>query len=419
MIWDVSRMLEACVRGSRGGVTHAEGVPSFAASANFRGRRSRRLVSRPVALDPLFRSLHSIKGVGPQLSALLTRFFTAPEGQEAIALDLLMHMPSGIVDRRRMDGVARAVHNNIATLKLHIDRHQPPPRGRPQVPHRVFAHDETGDIQLVFFRAQGGWVEKALPVGEERYVSGTIGFFSGQKQITHPDYIVEVDKFDSLPLVEPVYPLTHGLSSKALIELTRQVLETLPELPEWTPPERLEQFRWPSFRQAMRASHAPDEPDDAQLWSPARMRLAYDEYLAGQLALLIVRSQLVAPRGIARAFTGEITSQVEAALPYTLTEGQRLAVEDIRHDLAAPERMSRLVQGDVGAGKTVVALMAMAAIAESGAQSALMAPTELLATQHYRSLAPICVKAGARHRAADGQDARPRSPRRARAAADR
>jgi len=351
-------------------------------------------MSRPPALDPLFRSLHSIKGVGPQLSALLTRFFGAPDGQEAIALDLLMHMPTGIVDRRRMDGIAGTFHNQVATLKLHIDRHLPPPRGRPGVPHRVFAHDETGEIQLVYFRAQGGWVEKLLPVGEVRYVSGTIGLFNGEKQITHPDYVVEADKFDQMPLVEPVYPLTQGLSSRALIKLVRQVLGTLPELPEWIPPETLAHFRWPSFHKAMHLAHEPETPDDAQLWSPARMRLAYDEYLAGQLALLIVRSQLVAPRGVARTFTGEITAAVEAALPYTLTEGQRLAVEDIRRDLAAPERMSRLVQGDVGAGKTVVALMAMAAVAESGGQSAMMAPTELLATQHYRSLAPICVKAG-------------------------
>ncbi len=349
---------------------------------------------RPSILDPLFRSLHSIKGVGPQLGSLLTRFFGAPEGQEAIALDLLMHMPAGVIDRRRMEGIARAVHNNVATLKLHIDRHQPPPKDKPQVPHRVFAHDETGEIQLVYFRAQGGWVEKLLPVGEERYVSGTIGFFQGEKQITHPDYVVEVNRFDSLPLVEPVYPLTQGLSSRALIKLNRQVLESVPDLPEWMPQERLTAFEWPDFRTAMSSSHAPDRPEDAELVSPARMRLAYDEYLAGQLALLIVRSQLVAPRGIARKFTGEISAKVEAALPYSLTEGQLAAIADIGRDLAMPERMSRLLQGDVGAGKTVVALMAMAAMAESGAQSALMTPTELLATQHFRTLQPICASVG-------------------------
>src|SRR5690606_15243853 len=139
------------------------------------------------------------------------------------------------------------------------------------------------------------------------------------------------------------------------------------------------------FRDAMTSVHAPQAPAEAELVGPARMRLAYDEYLAGQLALMIVRSQLVAARGVARSFTGAFTGRVEAALPFSLTEGQRQALEDIRRDLASPDRMSRLLQGDVGSGKTVVALMAMAAIAESGAQSSLMAPTELLAAQHFRT----------------------------------
>ncbi|RYE10685.1 MAG: ATP-dependent DNA helicase RecG [Hyphomicrobiales bacterium] len=349
-------------------------------------------MARPSALDPLFRSLRSIKGVGPQLGALLDRFFGA-EG-EAIALDLLMHMPSGLVDRRRMEGVAGAIVGQTATLRLHIDNHLPPPRGRANQPHRIWAHDETGEIQLVYFKSHGNWVEKLLPEGEERFVSGTVGIFNGIKQITHPDYVVDVADFETMPLVEPVYPLTHGLTTKALTKLVRATLETLPDLPEWIVAERLQQFGWPSFREAMTKVHAPAEPADSELWGPARMRLAYDEYLAGQLALLIVRSTLVSARGIARSFTGEITARVEAALPFALTGGQQLAIDHIRDDLASPTRMSRLLQGDVGAGKTVVALMAMAAVAESGAQSALMSPTELLAAQHFRTLKPLADAAG-------------------------
>ncbi|SEQ61113.1 ATP-dependent DNA helicase RecG [Devosia sp. YR412] len=351
-------------------------------------------MSRPESLSPLFASLHSIKGVGDKLAVLLTKFFGAPDGQEAIALDILMHMPSGVVDRRRQVGIAEAYLNQIVTLKLHIDRHQPPPQGKPHVPHRVFAHDDTGDMQLVFFRAQGGWVEKALPVGEERYVSGTIGFFNGEKQITHPDYIVEEDKFATLPLVEPVYPLTQGLSSKALAKLVRQVVDSVPELPEWINAETMAQRKWPSFVDAMRMVHLPTNPDEAQLWSPARMRLAYDEYLAGQITLQLIRSSMTRESGIARRFTGSITYRVTKALPFSLTEGQQQAVDEIRADLASPDRMSRLLQGDVGAGKTVVALMAMAAVAEGGAQSALMAPTELLASQHFKTLKPLCDAVG-------------------------
>ncbi len=351
-------------------------------------------MSRPEALEPLFRSLHTVKGVGDKLAALLTRYFGAPDGQEAIVLDVLMHMPSGIVDRRRQVGIAEAYLNQIVTLRLHVDRHQPPPRGKPHIPHRVFAHDETGDINLVFFRAQGGWVEKALPVGEERFVSGKIDFFNGEKQITHPDYVVEPDKFATLPLVEPVYPLTNGLSSKALAKLVRQAVDLLPEIPEWIDADTMAQRKWPSFTEAMRKVHLPDNPGEAELWAPARQRLAYDEYLAGQITLQIVRSTMVTARGIARHFTGSATLKVNSLLPFSLTEGQKSALDDILKDLASPTRMSRLLQGDVGSGKTVVALMAMAAITESGAQSALMAPTELLASQHFKTIKPLCDAAG-------------------------
>lgn len=351
-------------------------------------------MSRPEALQPLFRSLHSIKGVGDKLAALLTRFFGAPEGQEAIVLDILMHMPSGTVDRRRQVGIAEAYLNQIVTLKLHIDRHQPPPRGREHIPHRVFAHDETGDVSLVFFRAQGGWVEKALPVGEERYVSGQIGFFNGEKQITHPDYIVEPEKFATLPLVEPVYPLTNGLSSKVLAKLVRQAVEALPALPEWINHDTIALRKWPTFVEAMNSVHLPADPGEAELWGPARQRLAYDEYLAGQITLQLLRSSMISEQGISRIFNGSVTSKVAGALPFKLTEGQNQALEEIRADLASTERMSRLLQGDVGSGKTVVALMAMAAMAESGAQSTLMAPTELLASQHYKTIKPICDAVG-------------------------
>jgi len=351
-------------------------------------------VNRPEALLPLFRSLHTIKGVGDKLAALLTRYFGAPDGQEAIVLDVLMHMPSGVVDRRRQVGIAEAYLNQVVTLHLHIDRHQPPPRGKPHVPHRVFAHDQTGEIGLVFFRAQGGWVEKALPVGEERYVSGQIGFFNGEKQITHPDYIVEPASFATLPLVEPVYPLTNGLSSKALAKLVRQAVDALPDLPEWIAAETMATRNWPKFPEAMRSVHLPENPDEAQLWSPARQRLAYDEYLAGQITLQLVRSSMVSARGVSRTFTGELTEKLAAALPFSLTDGQKQALAEIRADLAAPDRMSRLLQGDVGSGKTVVALLAMAAMAESGAQSTLMAPTELLASQHFRTIEPLCRAVG-------------------------
>lgn len=348
---------------------------------------------RPDLLNPMFKSLKSMKGVGPQLGALFAKFFGTPDGQDAIVLDVLTHMPSGVIDRRAQDGVAYAPVGSIATLKLHIDEHIAPPRNS-RAPLRIKAHDETGEITLSFFGAKGGWVEKQLPIGEVRYVSGEIGFFGREKQMTHPDYIVEPDKLSSLPMVEPVYPLTHGLSSRALRKVIASALDLVPIIPEWTGKDRRTIMNWPGFSEALRHIHAPRRPSEGDIVSPSRMRLAYDEYLAGQLALSLIRETMVKSSGIARRVTGEIAEKVETALPFALTDGQRLAISDIREDLERPTRMSRLLQGDVGSGKTVVALMAMAMVAEDGGQSALMAPTELLASQHFRTLQPLAEQAG-------------------------
>lgn len=349
---------------------------------------------RPLVLTPLFRSLTSFKGVGPQVNNALKRLLGTPEGLDPAVIDLLMHMPFTSIDRSKLYSVMDAPLGMIATVKVHVDAHKAPPRGRRGIPHRVTTHDESGELELVFFGNSGGWVERSLPVGETRYISGQIGFFQGQKQITHPDYVVPENKFSDMPLIEPVYPLTAGLSGKVLLRLFQQVTGTLPDLPEWIGAERLKQFKWPGFTEAMRHVHRPEGVDDAEVTSPARQRLAYDEYLAGQLVLQLIRAQTVVQRGIAREFTGKLTGALKAALPFELTDPQDQAVAEIMADLAAPHRMSRLLQGDVGAGKTVVALMAMAAMAESGAQSAMMAPTELLAAQHLKTIEPLCAAIG-------------------------
>jgi len=351
-------------------------------------------VSRPASLDPLFRSLGSIKGVGVQLNKLLTRFFASGEPVDPIMIDLLMHMPVYAIDRRFQTSVAQAPIGQIVTLKLHIDAHQSAPKGRRNIPHRVYAHDETGEIVLVFFGNNNNWVERSLPVGEQRFISGEVGIFQGQKQITHPDYMLAPDKIDTMPKVEPVYPLTQGLSAKVLGRLIREALNCLPDLAEWIGKERMSANDWPSFGEAMRIVHSPKTPQDIDPNSLARMRLAYDEYLAGQLTLQLIRSQMVVQKGIARHFTGELSQRLKEALPYQLTKGQQAAIDQINADLASPNRMSRLLQGDVGAGKTIVALMAMVAMAQSKAQSAFMAPTELLARQHYNTIKPFCDQLG-------------------------
>jgi len=351
-------------------------------------------VTRPDILTPLFASLPSLKGVGPRNAALMAKLFGAAEGQDASVVDALFHMPVTVVDRRAQSGVAKAVPGQIVTLKLTIDAHQAPPPGGHRMPYKVSAHDGTGPIELAWFVAKAPWLEKALPVGAERYVSGTISQWRDGKQMVHPDYMVAPEEFDELPQIEPIYPMTRGLSAKVLRKAIAGALAALPDLPEWIAPARLTGGGWPSFGAALAAVHRPQSLSGPAPDGAARSRLAYDEYLAGQLALALMRQTMTRNRGVVRKPTGELTGRIVAALPFELTDGQRNAFAEIKADLGSAHRMARLLQGDVGAGKTLVALLAMAAVAEAGAQSALMAPTELLAAQHFRTIKPLCEAAG-------------------------
>ncbi|MEZ5841567.1 MAG: ATP-dependent DNA helicase RecG [Hyphomicrobiales bacterium] len=352
---------------------------------------------RPDILNPLFRPVASLPGIGPRLETTITRLLVGADSPTpARVIDLLLHLPSGIIDRRRQPGVALAPEGAIVTLKVRIDRHRPAPPGNSRAPARVFAHDDTGEIGLVFFHGNKSWLERAMPVGETRYVSGRVEWFNGAPQMVHPDHIVDEAGFAGLPLVEPVYPLTAGLSGKVLGRAVRAALEAVPELPEWIDPAIVAGHGFPPFAQALAALHTPATVADAAPDGPAASRLAYDELLAGQLALALVRAKLRKPRGKVRTSAGRLKAKILAALPFSLTPSQAAAVADIEADLARPERMLRLLQGDVGAGKTVVALAAMADAIESGGQAALMAPTELLARQHLRTIAPLAEAAGLR-----------------------
>ncbi len=233
-----------------------------------------------------------------------------------------------------------------------------------------------------------------LPEGETVIVSGKVEWFNGRASMVHPDYIASLEDAASLPLVEPVYPLTAGLSPKTLARAVREALTRVPVLPEWIDGPLLTRERFPAFRDALSTLHQPQDPSDIALESITRRRLAYDEFLAGQLALALVRAKTRRLSGRPLEGTGRIVTEIMHHLPYRLTKSQEQAVREIITDLKSPERMLRLLQGDVGSGKTVVGLLSMAHAAESGGQSALMAPTEVLARQHFATIAPLAEKAG-------------------------
>ncbi|MCL2716912.1 MAG: ATP-dependent DNA helicase RecG [Alphaproteobacteria bacterium] len=347
---------------------------------------------RPHLLNPLFAAVTSLSGVGPKQDKLLRTLLKREDAPRL--LDLLLHLPTHIIDRRARPAIRDAVAGTIVTLDVTVERHRPPEN--PRSPFLVYAGDGTGIVVLTFFRLHKGHVEKLLPIGERRIVSGLLQIFNGTPQIVHPDHVLEPEALGKLTLVEPVYRLTEGLAAGALRRAIAQALEELPDLPEWIPPKLLEQHHFPSFTEAMRRIHQPREPADIEPDQRYRARLAFDELLAGQLALALIRTKLRQPAGTRNAGDGHLRNRIIDALPYALTPSQATATHQIVEDLQQPLRMLRLLQGDVGSGKTVVALLSVAGVAETGKQAALMAPTEILARQHLRTIAPLAAHAGLR-----------------------
>ncbi len=347
---------------------------------------------RPALLNPLFAPVTSLTGVGPKQDKLF-RYLLDRDDTPRLA-DLLLHLPSSVIDRRARPKIRDAVPGTVVTLEVTVDRHRAPPPGRSRAPYLVYASDDTGDVVLTFFRAKPDYVQKLLPVGAKRYVSGTGQLYDGTLQIVHPDRVVDEEAFAKLPQIDPVYPLTEGLAIGSLRRAVAQALTKLPALPEWISPEVLRRCRFPSFAEALKHVHIPDQPTDILPDGPYWSRLAYDELLAGQLALALVRAQLRRPAGSRNAGDGRLRHKIIDALPYALTASQQQAAAAIAEDLRQPVRMLRLLQGDVGSGKTVVALLAAAAVAEAGKQAALMAPTEILARQHIKTIAPLAERAG-------------------------
>ena len=341
---------------------------------------------RPEVLFPLFAPVRSLPGIGPRLEKLVERL-SGPK-----IIDLLWHLPSGLIDRRNRPTIAQTHDGDVATIEVTGGLHIPPRTKR--LPYRVHAFDD----------AKPDYILKILPEGERRIVSGRVEFYQGEPQMTHPDHIVALDEIESLPLLEPVYPLTAGLPLKSIQKALRATIPRLPELPEWQDASWLKAQGWSAWRPSLAAAHEPHALADLEPDAPARARLAYDELLASQLALGLIRLRMRRLPGRSVAGDGHLREKVAAALPFDLTGAQQRSLAEIFADMKSKHRMLRLLQGDVGSGKTVVAFLAMLNAVEAGFQAAMMAPTEILARQHHAMLAPFCEAAGVRVELLSGRE---------------
>lgn len=341
---------------------------------------------RPETLWPLFADLTGLDGIGPKTAqALDAAGIETPR-------DLLMTLPYSGIDRALRESVLDVDLPGVATVTVTIGHHRP--AARKGGAYRVEVDDARTRFQVVFFRGHGDYIQRMLPTGQRRILSGRVELFDGVPQMVHPDHMLHPDEADDLPGFEPVYPLTGNVTQKTMTRAMADALTRVPDLPEWIDPTQKTTEHWPDWAEALRAAHAPAGTDDLAATAPARTRLAYDELMAHQLTLALARAHRRRASGIVSRGTGHLCKRVLAALPYAPTGAQSRAIADIAADMALPQRMNRLLQGDVGSGKTLVALMALLTAVEAGGQGVMMAPTEILARQHLEGLRPLAESAG-------------------------
>lgn len=350
---------------------------------------------RPPALFPLFAAIDTLPGIGPKGQAALAQM-----GIER-PRDLILTLPASGITRRRIERLCDSRPPEIVTITVTVLRHHPPAsRGRPW---RVHCSDGAGDLTLVFFHPRRDWIEQQLPVGARRVVSGKVELFDGLAQMVHPDHMLRDD--EPLPAgFEPIYPLSAGLTQRMMSKAVDAALARVPPLEEWIDPQLLAQRGWPGFGDALVQAHAPQAARDLSSDSPARARLAYDEFLAHQMTLALVRREKRRLKGRSSTGDGHLRRAVLDSLPWPPTGAQIRAVDEVAADMAGDHRMNRLLQGDVGSGKTLVAMLAALIAVEAGGQAVLMAPTEILARQHARALEPLARAAGVRLAALTGRD---------------
>ncbi|WP_339912597.1 ATP-dependent DNA helicase RecG [Sulfitobacter litoralis] len=344
------------------------------------------MTGRPEALFPLFSKLETLEGVGPKTAQNFAQLgVMAPR-------DLLFTLPYSGIDRRLQGSVQDAILPTTVTVAVTVGAHRAP--ANKGGAYRIHVEDSATAFQLVFFHARGDYWKRQMPEGSRRIVSGRVELFDGIPQMVHPDFVVPEAEAGDIPTFEPVYPLTSGITQKLMYKATRAALSRAPEVGEWIDPNQKKQEDWPDFADALQQAHAPRDMADLSSAAPARARLAYDELLAHQLTLALARAKDRRKAGRETVGNGTLQQRVLKALPYAPTAAQTRAIGEITNDMAYGTRMNRLLQGDVGAGKTLVAFMALLCAVEAGGQGVLMAPTEILARQHLEGLRPLAEQAG-------------------------
>ena len=325
--------------------------------------------------EDLFSSVKKIKGVGPVISKKLS-----DKGIEN-KIDLFLNLPTGAIDRRFCPKLDQLEVGVISTIFVRPVKYTIP-RFR-NLPNRVTCKDEYGSIDIIFFNSRESYIKQILPLNEEVVISGKVGFYKNKYQMTNPDYIQSIDREKDITKIMAKYSSVAGISPKTIQKIYKEEIEKLKDIGEWHSQDFLKKMDWPTWYDAIYNLHNPVNVSDVNKESKFYQRLAFDEIFSNFLIFSEIKKRIKKLIKVSKVIDEDNLLRIKKMLPFTLTESQQGALKEILTDISSERKMLRVLQGDVGSGKTAVAMIAAYLTVKSGYQVAFLCPTELLAKQHF------------------------------------
>ena len=325
--------------------------------------------------EDLFSSVKKIKGVGPIISKKLS-----DKGIEN-KIDLFLNLPTGAIDRRFCPKLDQLEVGVISTIFVRPVKYTIP-RFR-NLPNRVTCKDEYGSIDIIFFNSRESYIKQILPLNEEVVISGKVGFYKNKYQMTNPDYIQSIDREKDITKIMAKYSSVAGISPKTIQKIYKEEIEKLKDIGEWHSQDFLKKMAWPTWYDAIYNLHNPVNVSDVNKESKFYQRLAFDEIFSNFLIFSEIKKRIKKLIKVSKVIDEDNLLRIKKMLPFTLTESQQGALKEILTDISSERKMLRVLQGDVGSGKTAVAMIAAYLTVKSGYQVAFLCPTELLAKQHF------------------------------------
>ena len=344
------------------------------------------LVQRPNNIFSLFSSLKSINGVGEKKIKILEKKIGP------YLINLLFYLPLRSVNRFEYTSLKTIKHNEIITCELEVVEINIPPfnyRKKVNVSKIItfgLNNEKNVRLDIIYFGRNTQYLKNIYQLGKKLIVSGKFESFNGLGQIVHPDYVLPIKDKNKIPKIENVYSLFEGVNQKFISKIIIESLDKIPDIPEWLSEKTVKENQFVSWKTSIKKIHVPDDIYDNDLNNIYRRRLALDELIANQISMKMLKNKISKNKNNPVINESKLITEFYKSIPFKLTQNQEEVINEIKNDISSKTTMIRMLQGDVGSGKTIVALISMLYAISNGSQAVLLVPTEILAVQHYNNI---------------------------------